>query len=328
MLPCLKPAPSTNNHISISSPTSQGCSADNTPTSSVPLSPTVNLSREFTLAVKTNSYNEIRKTFDQIANTEQVEFHEETQLLDKVLKPGPARILEAISLTRRTSLTHLIATYFEHTEQTSRLCLLLYNNIHLARLLYTPIHNLLEDLEEYSLSDSQCKIAYNVFLQFDSHLENPFISPNSRSFDDIRRCFLQLREKLDRRLKKSKSKSTRPALCFVAGPTWARSKRDRARKAQLEAAAKGVYVIRNDVDTIDRLVARLHAGVENDRLLVRMGVERGVDRYPIEEILKQLRRNRAGFLKQLVDLEEHLFLCFAAVNRSRSILLQEMSASH
>ncbi|KAL0338672.1 UNVERIFIED_CONTAM: hypothetical protein Sangu_1389300 [Sesamum angustifolium] len=271
ILSCLKPPrpPSTNNYLS--SPASQGYSADITPSSSVQLSPTVNLSREYTLAVQTNSYGEIRRTFDQDnVATGHVDFFEEPQLLEQVLRPS-----------------------------------------------------------------------------------------HSHNFDDMRQCFSELRQQLDEHLRKSRSRvhlirrcSTGSALCLiaavvgvaisavaiathalvalVAGPICPAilpsnmTKKEMIHLAQLDAAAKGVYVLHNDLDTIDRLVARLHTAVENDKLLIRLGLERGMDSYPIQEILKQLRRNRPSFMKQLVDLEEHLFLCLAAINRARTLLLQEI----
>ncbi|KAL0410156.1 UNVERIFIED_CONTAM: hypothetical protein Slati_3605300 [Sesamum latifolium] len=365
MLSCLKPPrpPSTNNYFS--SPASQGYSADITPSSSVQLSPTVNLSREYTLAVQTNSYGEIRRTFDQDnVAIGHVDFFEEPQLLEQVLRPSRECVQEALSLIRTNSLTYLVATYFEHSERTAHLCLLLYQGFHNARLLYTPIHNLLDDLpldfdsDCYSLSHSQCKLAFNGFLQFD-RIENPFLLPDSHNFDDMRQCFSELRQQLDEHLRKSRSRvhlirrcSTGSALCLiaavvgvaisavaiashalvalVAGPICPAilssnmTKKEMVHLAQLDAAAKGAYVLHNDLDTIDRLVARLHTAVENDKLLIRLGLERGMDSYPIQEILKQLRRNRPSFMKQLVDLEEHLFLCLAAINRARTLLLQEI----
>ncbi|KAK4419426.1 hypothetical protein Salat_2355500 [Sesamum alatum] len=366
ILSCLKPPrpPSTNNYLS--SPASQ----DITPASSVQLSPTVNLSREYTLAVQTNSYGEIRRTFDQDSSCDQnvaighVDFFEEPQLLDQVLRPSRECVQEALSLIRTNSLTYLVSTYFEHSERTAHLCLLLYQGFHNARLLYTPIHNLLDDLpldfdsDCYSLSHSQCKLAFNVFLQFD-RVENPFQLPDTHNFDDMRQCFSELRQQLDEHLRKSRSRvhlihhcSTGCALCLiaaavgvaisavaiashalvalVAGPICPAilpsnmTKKETVHLAQLDAAAKGAYVLHNDLDTIDRLVARLHAAVENDKLLVRLGLERDMDSYPLQEILKQLRRNRPSFVKQLVDLEEHLFLCLAAINRARTLLLQEI----
>ena len=102
-------------------------------------------------------------------------------------------------------------------------------------------------------------------------------------------------------------------------------KRQRDSIAQLEAASRGVYVINNDLDTIDRLVARLHATVESDRVLVRLGLESGKrQQHPIQEVLHHLRKNHPSFLNQLEDLEEHVCLYFAAVNRARFLLFRQI----
>ncbi|KAL8527042.1 hypothetical protein ACS0TY_016053 [Phlomoides rotata] len=364
MRSCLKPSPPSSNNY-FSSP------ADNTPTSSVQLSPTVNLSREYTLAIHTISYSEIQRTFYEDTSFDPsvgIVGHADTiegpQLLEKVLKPTRECIQEALSSVRPNSLTSLAATYFEHSEHSSRLYLLLYQIVQHTRFLYAPMYNLLDDLplefesDSYSLSASQCELALNVFLQFDL-IENPFHSPDSHNFDDMRQCFSQLRQQLDHHVQKSWSKvrlirrcSMGSALCLitavvgvavsavviathalvalVAGPICAAilpssmTKKEMVHLAQLDAAAKGAYVVQKDLDTIDRLVARLHASVENDRLLIHLGLERGKDRYNIQEMLKQVRRNRPSFEQQLVDLVEHLFLCFAAINRARLLLLQEI----
>lgn len=286
--------------------------------------------------------------------------------MDQVLQPSRECVQETLSLIRPNPLTHLVTSYFEHSENTCRLCFLLYQSVRRARQLYTPIHNLLDDLppefdsDSYSLSDSQCKFAYDIFLQFDC-LENPFLSPDSNNFDEIRTCFSQLKEQLDHHLRKSKPKSrnhlvhycsTGPALCLIAtavGVTVSavavathgvvalvgtpiclaiypavKAGKQKAHLAQLDSASMNAYVLHKDLDTIDRLVAHLHSDVESDKHLIHVGLERGVDRYLIQEILKQLHRNRPSFVQRLSYLEEHLFLSFASINRTRSRLLLEI----
>lgn len=93
--------------------------------------------------------------------------------------------------------------------------------------------------------------------------------------------------------------------------------------AQLDAAAKGTYVLNSDLHTIERLVARLHTAVDGDKLLVRLGLESGKDRHHIQEVLKQLRKNHQSFIHQLKDLEEYICLCFNTVNRARATLLRQ-----
>ncbi|XP_061352388.1 UPF0496 protein At3g19330-like [Gastrolobium bilobum] len=116
------------------------------------------------------------------------------------------------------------------------------------------------------------------------------------------------------------------ALAFAAAPVCGAysERREVARLAQLDAAAKVAYVLNNDLDTIDRLVECLHTAVEGDKLLVRFGLERGRERYPIMEVLKQICKSHQNFLRQLDDLEEHVCLCFHTVNKARSLLLQEI----
>ncbi|KAI3409172.1 uncharacterized protein J3R85_019718 [Psidium guajava] len=86
------------------------------------------------------------------------------------------------------------------------------------------------------------------------------------------------------------------------------SKKELAHAAQLDAAAKGIYVLNNDLDTIDRLVDRLYAAVEDDKLLIRIGLERGTDKNPILEVVKQLRKNHTKFFDELKDLADHIWL--------------------
>ncbi|XP_074580018.1 UPF0496 protein At3g19330-like [Curcuma longa] len=95
--------------------------------------------------------------------------------------------------------------------------------------------------------------------------------------------------------------------------------------AQLDAASRGAYVLNNDLETIERLVARLHANVESDRELVQLGLDSGRgQQHQIEEVLRQFRRNHPSFLNQLEDLEEHICCFLTSINSSRSLLLRQI----
>ncbi|KAK3412922.1 hypothetical protein EUGRSUZ_I01580 [Eucalyptus grandis] len=228
--------------------------------------------------------------------------------------------------------------------------------------MYSPLVELLEvlPLDADSFTQSQCNRVYEVFVQFDRH-DNPFPSPDSHNFIEMRSCFSELKQQLDHRLQKSKSRVkfvrhaiTGSAIClcgtvvaavvsvigvtahaliaFVSAPCLTAylpqdkfSKKELAHAAQLDAAAKGTYVLNNDLDTIDRLVDRLYAAVEDDKLLIRIGLERGTDNNPILEVVKHLRKNNAKFLVELKELEDHIYLCFNMINRARKLLLEEIT---
>ncbi|XP_041998264.1 UPF0496 protein At3g19330-like [Salvia splendens] len=369
MLSCLKtlPPPSTTSYFS--SPATQGDSVENTPTSSAQTGH-IDLTREYTIAVQTSSYGEIRRTFDQDSSFDQtvvsghLEGIEGDQLLEQVLQPSRECVQETLSIITPSPLTDLVATYFEHSEETSRFCFLLYQKVSQARLAYAPIHHLLEDLplefdsNSYSLSDSLCNLAYNVFLQFD-RLENPFLSHASQNFDNMRQRFSQLTHELDRHPVKPRSKvhlprycSAESALCLVAVAVGVAItavaiathalvalagsplcfalfpsnmiKKKRCSLVQVDEASRSAYVLLRDLDTIDRLVAHLNGDVENDKFSIRHALERDIDKYLIHEVLKQLRRNRPSFMERLAYLEDNLFLCFAAINRTRARVLEKI----
>ncbi|KAL2927085.1 hypothetical protein RDABS01_011760 [Bienertia sinuspersici] len=339
-----------------------GNSSQDTPTtpgtSAVP-SPTVNLSREYAIAVHTNSYSEIWSKIHVVEQGQSSEpDHQPQLLLSQVLQPDPESVQKVLQHAPTSTFTQLVSAYFEHSEKTCHLLLLLHHSIHHAHSLYAHVHDLVDALpaDTESMTQLQCDDAFDVFLQFDQK-GNPFPSPDSHNFLDMRRCFSELKQQVDSRLEKSRGKvrrircgTTTSALCLIGaavGVTIAAiaigahalvalvatsgcpaflpskiSKKEVANMAQLDAAAKSAYVLHNDLDTIDRLVSRLHTEIEGDRLLIRLGLDRGRDKYPIYEVVKQLKKNRVSFLDQLTDLEEHICLCFAAINRARDLLLK------
>ncbi|XP_022774183.1 UPF0496 protein At3g19330 [Durio zibethinus] len=351
-------------------PLSQGNSTDGTPRSSTTqLSPTTfNLSDEYTLTVQTNSYNEIRSRIEEQLQVENVIENGDTDThqlrLSQVLQPNRDCVHQALRHTNpKATLTRLVSTYFDHSENITALCLLLYQCIYRARTLYAPITDLLElfpyDLN--SITQSQCNWAFDIFLQFDS-LDNPFPCPDSHNFNEMRRSFSQLKEQLDHRLLKSRSRvhflhraTTNSAICLIGTvvgvvvsavvisthalgaivglvatplcPVYVPSdlkKKQLVHMAQLDAAAQGTYVHNNDLDTIDRLIALLYTAVEGDRQLIRFGLERDRDIYPIHEVVKHLRNSHSNFFDQLKELEEHICLCFNAVNKFRAKLLNQI----
>ncbi|KAM1014830.1 UPF0496 protein At3g19330 [Malus sylvestris] len=413
-------APNGNTHSHPPPPSQGGTSSE--------ASPSATLTHEYTRAVQSQSYNEIWSKVHQVHDHHhdpghdelplEEEDHDESDneesrhrrsqrqhqlLLGRVLQPNRECVQEALRLAKPNTLTRLVSDYFDQSENTTQACLLLlHRSVYRARELYAPLHQLLDAVVHsdsvesslslnLSLSQSQCRRALDVFLQFDLH-DNPFPSPDdadSPNLDNMRRCFSQLKLQLDSRLRSSRSKirlirraTLASALCFIgtavgvavsavavtvhaltaalvvvaapplcctatstgSGSGSGRSssccncstmttteKKEIANMKQLDAAAMGTCVLDNDLATIDRLVRRLHAAVEGDKLLVRLGLERGsvsgtaVDKHPIQEVMKQLHKSHPNFLQLVDELEEHICLCFNTVNRSRSLLFQHIN---
>ncbi|KAE9588829.1 hypothetical protein Lal_00043264 [Lupinus albus] len=359
-------------------PHSQGNSTEaTTPATS---SPTANVSREFDLAVHANSCNEIRSIIQAPPRGGELHYfdpnresdHENDsshhrQVLAQVLQPDRQSIREALhSHTPHSTLTRLLTNYFDHSESTCDLCLLLHNSVLRTRYIYSTLYDLIAVLpdDSGSLSKHHCDRAYDIFVEFDQH-DNPFFFPHApRNFANIRRSFSELKQQIESGRSKSHSRirlirraTNGCVMCLivttvgvlvstvfftthaVAGcaaiaaapfcsnrciPHPKKSERkELVRLKQLDAAAKSTYVV-NDLDTIDSLVDRLQTAVEGDKALVRFALQRGRERHPIQEVLKQLRKNQPSFQHQLEDLEEHIFLFFNTINKARSSLLQEI----
>lgn len=169
---------------------------------------------------------------DSKSDSEEENHHERQRqrlLLEQVLQPNRQCVQEALRQAKPNSLTRLVSDYFDQSENTTQVCLMLHRCVYRARELYAPLDQLLDvvDSEEslsLNLSQSQCSRALEVFLQFDRH-DNPFPFPDdsdSHNFDDMLRCFSQLKHQLDARLRSSRSRirllrrATRAsALCFI-----------------------------------------------------------------------------------------------------------------
>lgn len=93
--------------------------------------------------------------------------------------------------------------------------------------------------------------------------------------------------------------------------------------AQLDVAAKGVYILINDFDTMSRLVRRLYDEVEHNRSVADM-CARKQNADMLKEAIRNYSINKNGFMEQLNELEEHICLCLLTINRSRRMVLQEM----
>ncbi|KAK2416517.1 putative transmembrane protein [Trifolium repens] len=97
--------------------------------------------------------------------------------------------------------------------------------------------------------------------------------------------------------------------------------------AQLDAAAKGTYILNKDLETTSRLVARLNDEMEHIKKMVKFWLERKEDKIQADGEVRVLKKNQCNFSDQLDELEEHLYLCFMTINRARDLVLNQITAS-
>ncbi|XP_047151541.1 UPF0496 protein At3g19330-like [Vigna umbellata] len=364
MLECVSVRPSTpNTNASIPTPSnsnsnSQGNSTDveeseeGEEEDEDASTASLNVSTEFLRAVQAPSYNEIRSIIQApppVHHPHDEDSHHR-YLLSQLLQPDSNSVREALAKST-SKLTCLVSTYFDHSETTSDFCLRLLLTILRARDLYAPLSRLLSVLpaDGPPLSQAQCDRAYDLFLQFDSQ-ENPFVLSH---LHQLRDSFSHLKGDIQRDLRRCHSRirmfrhatagcavisvaviaavavvAVHAAIGFTAVAATPfcvprQKRRELARLKQLEAAENGTLVV-NDINTIDSLVDRLQTAVEADKAFVRIALERGRERHPIQQVLKELTKNQPVLEHLLGDLEQHIYFCFYSVNKARYALLKEI----
>ncbi|OMO89815.1 hypothetical protein CCACVL1_07615 [Corchorus capsularis] len=280
---------------------------------------------------------------------------------EHLLDPDQSTVTRILNLAQNRPTTHpLLLDYFSQTANASLLCGLLLKVIDHTRVKYRSFRTSFQALEVVQFSNkNQFSGIITCLIEF-SNCPNPFISssPSSSRVQIIQAGCCELLKRLETNRDKARAKLhlvnslqhgsgiflvalttsltiivashalallvTAPGL-IAASLELASSRRLFRESAQLDAAAKGTYILNRDLDTISRLVTRLNDEVEDMRAMVKFWLERGEDRLHAScEVARRLKKNDANFTQQLDDLEEHLYLCFMTINRARNLVVKEI----
>lgn len=281
---------------------------------------------------------------------------------EHLLDPDHATVTRILTLTRNRPATHvLLSDYFTQTDNAFVLCSLLLKEIEHTRAKYRSFKTALRPLDAVeSFAVNHFPTILTRLTEF-SNSVNAFVSPSTSSPCRVRSIQAGCSEVLKRlessrdnaqaKLQLVKKLKHSSALVLVALTTSLSvivvthalslviampslimaslelaSSRKLARVTdQLDAAAKGTYILNRDLDTISRLVTRLNDELEHMRGTVKLWVERREDWVQAGgEVARQLKENDWRFREQLDELEEHLYLCFMNINRARNLVVKEI----
>lgn len=280
---------------------------------------------------------------------------------EHLLDPDQPSATRILTLTQNRPKTRtLLSDYFSQTANASLLCGLLLKDIDRTRVKYRSFRASFQALEIGHFSDgNQISGILTCSLEF-SNSTNPFkpTAPSSSKVGVIQAGCCELLKRLESSRNKLRSKlqimsslqhgsgiflvaltasltiivASHALALLVAAPglvavslELASTRRLARESAQLDAAAKGTYILNRDLDTISRLVARLNDELEDMCAMVKFWLAGGEDRLQASgEVARQLKKNDANFAQQLDEVEEHLYLCFMTINRARSLVVKEI----
>lgn len=273
---------------------------------------------------------------------------------EHLLDPDQPTVIRVLSLTHHPpKVQSLLSHYFTQTANASLLCSLLLKDIDRVRVNYRSLNTILQS------SPNDFSLVMTHLTEFSNSL-NPFASsrPSScRVWATQSQC-CDLLKRLESRRDKVRAKLQLIAKLklgsafflvtittsfivvvlahglvllvavpgFIAASMDAASGKKSARvMAQLDAAAKGTYILNKDLEMISRLVARLNDEMEHMRMNIKFWVGRKEDHFLANgEVARLMKKSQCSFSDQLDELEEHLYLCFMTINRARDLVLKQI----
>ncbi|CAH1448802.1 unnamed protein product [Lactuca virosa] len=279
---------------------------------------------------------------------------------ENLLDPDQPTVTQILAMANHHAKNHtLLSDYFTETANASIVCGALLQDVDRLRSNYRSLKNALKSIETTKVSFiSNFKIIQARLTDF-SNSVNPFTVPkSSQGVQAVQLACFKLLKRLElsrdmaqmklQRIKKIKHGSavtlvvltvsltviivTHGLAVMVAAPGMVvaamglgSSGKLAKLSAQLDVAAKGMYILNRDLDTVSRLVGRLNDELEHMKATTKFWLKRGHNRVQsVEEFGRQLKKTDLSFCEQLDELEEHLYLCFMTINRARNLVVKEL----
>ncbi|KAK4787729.1 hypothetical protein SAY86_011562 [Trapa natans] len=251
--------------------------------------------------------------------------------VDHLLEPDQPTVNRILSSTHcKTSHKSLLSEYFDETANASLLCSALLKDLDSTRVTYQKIKpsSSSDSLRQVQSIQAGCS---RLLKQLESARDQ--VRSKMRVMSRIKNGSATILVALTASLAIIVMTHglallmAAPGLLAAASLELASPRRIAKVLVQLDAAAKGTYILKRDMDTISRLVSRLNDELEHMRQMDRFWLERGDDQLQVdtsEEVSRQLNQTDCSFSEQLDELEEHLYLCFMMINRSRNLVLKEI----
>nr|AAX23752.1 hypothetical protein At1g20180 [Arabidopsis thaliana] len=322
----------------------------------------LSVNEEYKEAFRTNSYLETRtKAEDQLgitscsklsssspspSSSSDLSFH--SHFTDYLLDP-PQETLDA--LMQDSSLDNLIVTFFDLSSEACDVCETLLQCLQQIKINHNKIKRVMKigkrvcnGAKTLECSPEMlCALIFQELSRF-AALKNPLCRiVNEAQFRIVHDANSDLLTKLTSKKRRIRRKISilgvfaAPALLGLCSFCLLRKKKAKGRMhksnkdttleklgTQIDIAAKGMFILINDLDTLSRLAGRLCDEIEHRKTVAAMCAKsRKIE--VLKEALREFNGHEEKFSDQLQELEEHLYLCFHTINRSRRLVLAQIT---
>ncbi|RID58122.1 hypothetical protein BRARA_F01439 [Brassica rapa] len=321
----------------------------------------LSVNEEYQEAFRTNSYLEIRtKAEDQLgitfssklsspspttspSSSSDLSFH--SHFTDYLLDP-PQETLDA--LMQDTSFHYLLAKFFDFSSDACDVCESLLQCIQQIKINHMKLKRVIKigkrvcngaKTPECS-RENLCALIFQELSRY-ALLKNPlYCIINETQFPRVNDANPDLLARLKSKRRRIRRKISilgvlaAPALlglcCLLRKKKIKRKMKNKSKTdtkleklgAQMDIAAKGTFIMMNDLDTLSRLAGRLCDEIEHRKAVAAMCAKSGKVEV-LKEALRVFNGHEERFSELLQELEEHLYLCCHTINISRRLVLAQ-----
>uniref|UniRef100_J3LXU8 Uncharacterized protein n=1 Tax=Oryza brachyantha TaxID=4533 RepID=J3LXU8_ORYBR len=288
--------------------------------------PVLNVEEEYISTLHTRSNARFFAGKQQSIGRESMEARFDPQQQDVV----PADVQRMIHRRTSSEIELAMAGYFDASDEASEICRQLLVNIKNAQSNYLSMDSFLA-----SISDSVA-VAAAAYAGADATTSRlalkPFAARSNPFSAATRSNFRRIHDRYSSILHAIKSSHGKVARKLrLARAVKKPPRRARGGGAVPHGAeAEGDVGPGRDLDTVSHLVARLSDGIERENAMAWCCAERVADgggggRFPVQEMVNELRRSCSSSRKLAEELEEHVCLCLATIHRARVLVIREIS---
>ncbi|KAL9273064.1 UPF0496 protein-like protein [Drosera capensis] len=256
-------------------------------------------------------------------------------LSDCLFEPGQDTVLDMIN---NSNHHELLIDYFDTSLEACNVCEVILRISHKNRANYKLITTAISaaaNSHDQGYSDEQVKAMVQNLTLFAS-LTNPLTLVSRNQFDGIYKRLVLLLDQLTSRQMQHKQRLKFIRLSKRATGVTLRDQCLMKKRTNLHTrglifntilVAKGVYILTKDLETMWRLAIKIHNDVEHAKAVAEMCERNSQCQELIKEAMGELNKWNIVFLEQLKEHEEHLYLRFLTIYRSRRQVAEEIMAS-